>query len=314
VDYSPAHFWAEKNSNYGRTLRLNAAPTYNTTVVPLSARTVFVVQDSVKGGGSPFISTVGGSGDIISRLTKWPAMQPDPGLPVWRDKTANVFKEGATYLDGREIDGAVEGFQGRPELLTAVGGRNFNLGAFGFYNYLQDVTNNVDYGEVQGEIIVYDRVLDDAVRGQIEAYLMWKWLGLAREGYSVASNMTVSGEGKVNVSSFTQVPKFASSFTGTAAMEGSAYSFTVGADGSVAGKIDMGSVKMSFPASCTAAVSFTEGVKTGEYTLISCGGFVSDTEWILNLSNGTSRKVSLVSRNGALVLEVDTCGTILTIR
>ena len=283
--------------------------------MPLSARTVFLVQDSVKGGGTPFLSAVGGSGDLIPRLTQWPSMSPDPGLPVWRGTTASIFADGgATYLDGREIDGAVEGFQGRPELLTAVGNRNFTLGTFAYYDYLDLVVDKVDAGEVQGEIIVYDKVLEDDVRKSIEAYLMWKWMGVARDGYSVSENMTLTGNGSVTIASKDQMPKFDAQFTGAAAFGESAFDFTVNGDGSVSGAVDMGAAAISFPAACTANVSFADGMKVGVYPLIKGGEIASETSWTLNLLNGGSRK-AVISQNGGMVaLEVRSPGTVVTVR
>ena len=321
IDYSPAHFYEEigkdgvKLGNYGRTMRLNEYPKFTNEVTQLPAKTVFVVQDSVKGGGTPFLSEVGGGGDIIPRLTRWTSMLPDPGFPVWRGATATIFAEGgATYLDGRKIDGAVEGFQGRPELLTAVGNRIFNLGTLGYYNYLNNIEENVDCGEILGEIIVYDSVLGDDVRKQIEAYLMWKWLGVARDGYSVATNMTLTGSGSVTVASKSQMPKFDAEFTGAAAFEENVFDFTVNGDGSVSGVIDMGAAAISFPTECTANVSFADGMKTGTYTLVKGGTLSSGTSWTLNLQNGGSRIATIVQNNDSIVLEVRGLGTVVTVR
>ena len=315
IDFSPDYYWDEKGTNYGRTVRLNQLPVTNNTVVPLSARTVFVVQDSVKGGGTPILSEVNGGGDLIPRLTSWLDMPPDPGLPVWRGATAAIFGEGgATYLDGREIDGSVEGFQGRPELLTAVGNRNFTLGGFGYFRYLDSVVDRVDAGEILGEIIVYDKVLDSDVRKQIEAYLMWKWLGVARDGYSVATNMTLTGEGSVTVASKEQMPKFGTAFTGAAALDENAFDFTVNADGTVSGAIDMGNAAISLPTECTANVSFADGMRTGIYTLVKGGNIASGTSWTLNIRNGGSRKAVISQNGGTVVLEVKSLGTVVTVR
>ena len=325
IDYSPANFYDEitkegvQRGNYGRLMRLNKYPTLSSTTVPLdNARTVFVVQDSVKGGGTPFLSGVNGGGDLGIRLTKWPDMQPDPGTPVWSSAASAIFTEGteggATYLDGREIDGAVEGFQGRPELLTAVGNRDFTLGVFAYYKYLQDHSDKVDAGEILGEIIVYDKVLDSDVRKQIEAYLMWKWLGVARDGYSVATNMTLIGEGSVTVASKSQMPKFGTAFTGAVAFEENAFDFTVNGDGTVSGAIDMGAAAISFPAKCTANVSFADGMKTGTYTLVQGDSIASGTSWTLNIRNGGSRIATIAQNGDSVVLEVRGHGTVVTVR
>jgi hypothetical protein len=242
-------------------------------------------------------------------------MSPDPGLPVWRETTASIFADGgATYLDGRKVDGAVEGFQGRPELLTAVGNRNFTLGTFGSYKYLDSITNKVDAGEVQGEIIVYDKVLEDDVRKSIEAYLMWKWLGVARDGYSVAANMTVTGDGLLSVASSAQMPKIGGSFTGGISMKEDELSFMIDSEGIVSGLLDMGSAAVTFPKNCTAKVGFSGGVKNGTYTLISCGSIADGTVWNLNLTTSTGRKVSIVQNGGTVALEVKSPGTVITIK
>ena len=325
IDYSPANFYDEitkegaQRGNYGRLMRLNRYPTLDSKTVPLdNARTVFVVQDSVKGGGTPFLSGVNGGGDLGIRLTQWPDMQPDPGTPVWSSAASAIFTEGTvggtTYLDGREIDGAVEGFQGRPELLTAVGNRDFTLGVFAYYKYLQDFPDKVDAGEILGEIIVYDSVLGDDVRKQIEAYLMWKWLGVARDGYSVATNMTLTGNGSVTVASKSQMPKFGTAFTGAAAFEENVFDFTVNGDGSVSGVIDMGAAAISFPTECTANVSFADGMKTGTYTLVQGDSIASGTSWTLNIRNGGSRIATIVQNDGTVVLEVRGLGTVVTVR
>ena len=325
IDYSPANFYDEitkegvPRGNYGRLMRLNKYPTLSSTTVPLdNARTVFVVQDSVKGGGTPFLSGVNGGGDLGIRLTQWPDMQPDPGTPVWSSAASAIFTEGteggATYLDGREIDGAVEGFQGRPELLTAVGNRDFTLGVFAYYKYLQDFPDKVDAGEILGEIIVYDKVLDSDVRKQIEAYLMWKWLGVARDGYSVATNMTLTGEGSVTVASKSQMPKFGTTFSGAVAFEENAFDFTVNGDGTVSGAIDMGAAAISFPAACTANVTFADGMKTGVYTLVQGDSIASETSWTLNIRNGGSRIATIAQNGDSVVLEVRGLGTVVTVR
>ena len=320
--FGPSRRWVNycDSSYYGRTMRLNRYPTTGGTgVAALSAQTVFLVQDSSKGGGSPFLSAVNGSGNILSRLTNYDAMSPDPGWPVWRGTTASLFATGSTYLDGHAIDGAVEGFQGRPELLTAVGGSSFNLGAFAYYGYLTayyqaENPPSVDAGEIQGEIIVYDCALTEADRKGVEAYLMWKWLGTARDGYSVMTNITVSGGGRLNVESFAQMPKIGSSFTGTLALSETSFAFTVTAEGTVEGALSGGSGTLELPAACTANVTLERGVPPGEYALISGGSIAPGTDWTLNLVETTPRIVSLEVRGGAPLLVVRKKGAVFTVR
>ena len=319
--FGPSRTWVDYRdaSYYGRTLRLNRYPTTSgSSIVALSARTVFLVQDSSKGGGSPFLSAVNGTGNILSRLTNYDDMAPDAGLPVWRGTTANFFTSGATYLDGHEIDGAVEGFQGRPELLTAVGGSSFTLGAFAYYGYLNSYYNKesaptVDAGEIQGEIIVYGDVLGESARKGVEAYLMWKWLGLARDGYSVMTNLTVTGGGTLTVASLSQMPKTDASFVGTLALSETAFPFTVTSGGEVEGTLTCGGT-LAFAPSCTANVTIESGAPVGAYTLASGGAIASGTEWTLNLVGGSNRNVSLEVRGDALILNVVGKGMMFTLR
>ena len=188
------------------------------------------------------------------------------------------------------------------------------MGTFGYYKYLDSVVDKVDAGEVQGEIIVYDKVLEDDVRKRIEAYLMWKWLGVARDEYSVSTNMTLTGSGSVTIASKEQMPKFDAQFAGAAAFGESAFDFTVNGDGSVSGAVDMGAAAISFPAACTANVSFADGMKVGTYPLIKGGEIASETSWTLNLVNGGSRKAVISQNGGTVVLEVKSLGTVVTVR
>ena len=143
---------------------------------------------------------------------------------------------------------------------------------------------------------------------------MWKWLGVARDGYSVATNMTLTGSGSVTIASKDQMPKFDASFVGAAALDVNSFDFTVNGDGSVSGAVDMGAAAISFPAACTANVSFADGMKVGTYPLIKGGEIASGTSWTLNLVNGGSRK-AVISQNGdTVVLEVKSLGTVVTVR
>ena len=143
---------------------------------------------------------------------------------------------------------------------------------------------------------------------------MWKWLGVARDGYSVSENMTLTGNGSVTIASTEQMPKFDTQFTGTATFGESAFDFMVNADGTVSGLIDVGSAKISFPAACTANVSFADGMKVGTYPLIYGGEIASETSWTLNLVNGGSRKAVISQNGGTVVLEVKSLGTVVTVR
>ena len=92
------------------------------------------------------------------------------------------------------------------------------------------------------------------------------------------------------------------------------FDFTVNGDGSVSGAVDMGAAAISFPAACTANVSFADGMKVGTYPLIKGGEIASETSWTLNLVNGGSRKAVISQNGGTVVLEVKSLGTVVTVR
>lgn len=320
IDYSSSRF---PSSVQGKSLRLQeyTGKTENQyRVDSVTARTVFLVQDSSRGGGTPFMSTVGDTGTQLSpRLTKFPDMPPDPSFPVWRNKSAMTFRDGATYLDGRKVDGLKQGFNARPELLTAVGGVDFPFGALGYCLYMDDVAVDVrpDVGEIQGEVMVYDRVLSDDDRRTVEAYLMHKWLGTVNGGYGVYTNVTVGGDGKVVVKDPRQMPRLAADFTGSVEMASETLSFTV-SGGVVADALDFGTHEVSFPSECTVRVTFTPSAKTGTYRLVTSGGDLSGTEWILDATSASGtfgrRRVHLEVSGGNVDVCVEPAGLILNVR
>ena len=319
LDYSPSHFPGNKQ---GKTLRLQhynmMADAY--AVDAVTARTVFLVQDSSKGGGTPFMSTVGDFGSQLSpRLTSYPSMLPDPALPIWRDKSVNTFKNGATYLDGRQTDGSLWGFNARPEVLTAIGGVNFQFGTSGFYQHMEGVAEDIrpDAGEVHGELLVYDREISAADRRKVEAYLMNKWLGTVNEGYGVYTNMTITGAGTVTLASAGHRPKFAAGFVGSITIADDAYAFTIGENG-VEDALDFGGGTVSLPASCTLNVTFATAPRAGVYRLISSGGLAASVDWTLNLSCVTGsmrhRPYRLIATDGNVELRVEPKSIMISFR
>ena len=318
LDYSSSRF---PSSKAGRSLRVqHCGVTATYGVDPVTARTVFLVQDSSRCGGTPFMSTVGDTGTQLSpRLTKWPDMPPDPYLPVWRDKSAKTFAAGATYLDGRSVDGVRQGFNGRPELLTAVGGVDFPFGTVGYCLYMDDVAVDVrpDVGELQGEVMVYDRALSDADRRKVEAYLMHKWLGTVNEGYGVYTNVTLHGAGSVSLASGAQMPRFAADFSGAVSLPASSLAFAIRGD-AVEGALDFGGGTVSLPAACTLNVTFDPAPRTGVYRLVSAGGLAMPVEWTLNVTSASGstrrRTCRVVVTDGNVDLHVDPAGISVSFR
>lgn len=318
VEYSP--YWLGGTKASGLCMRFQNYPpaSGDYSVVPVSARTVILAQDSVKGGGTPFMDTVAGS-SIVPRFGKLDTTGDvaNPGAPIWRGNSVNVFKSGATYLDGQPVDGTVAGFNGRPEILTAVGGANFNFGVLADCQYLEGhAPNDVDAGEILGEILVYGQELGESQRKAVEAYLAWKWCGKAINGYAVHTNLAITGGGTVTVGSLAQMPKFAADFTGTADFSAiSRLDFTIDP---VARTVD-GAIAISgtiaLPATVTAQVAFASRIKSGKYTLVTAAGGLDLVAWRLDLGDvSVPNKVKLNVSATKVELEALPPGMILIVR
>ena len=275
-------------------------------VQPVTARTVVMAQDSSKNGGTPFLDTVAGN-TLSPRSRPYATYGATTAAdPIWRDNSVNVFGGGQTYLDGKAIDGTRAGFGGRPEILTAVGGSSFTLGAFGYVSYLDARTpNDIDEGEIQGEILVYNQVLSDADRKTAEAYLAWKWCGKAINGYACRTNLTLTGSGAVVVGDVGQMPKFDSSFVGTVSLPNAdSLNFSVSRDTTeVAGALVL-SGAAEFPSEVTVNVAYSGRPKGGEYVLVSAGSGLDNSTWTLAAVPGVKAKLVVTSTAVKLAIPI----------
>lgn len=319
IDFSPFYGNNDKKAS-GCCLRFKTVPYASSdySVSPLSARTVLMAQDSSKGGGTPFMDAVMGS-TLMPRLGKYDVTgdAADCGVPIWRNSSA-VFAGGATYLDGLAVDGAVSGFNGRPEVLTAVGCTNFSLSVFGDCLYLEGhQPNDIDAGEVIGEVVIYGDVLSDVQRKAVEAYLSWKWCGNAINGYACHTNLSIEGSGTVKIGSLEQMPKLAPGFAGTADMSAiSELDFVVHPEtGAVDGALSMSS-SVALPSAVTAKITFSPKMRKGVFTLVEAAGGLDQTNWTLEIvgdASGSGR-VRLDVSPTKVSIEVPRRGLVMTAR
>lgn len=263
----------EHADNQGNTMRFSTYPASGTTCNPIQARTVFLVSDSVFGGGTPFMGDVsGGSSGPGARIN--PKDAPDPRLPIWRAATAvNIFgsaKGGVTRLNGVEVPGESTGFTGGPEVLTAVGNATFNLGVFGNYQVLENVVGLTDNAEVQGEAIVYGDVLTAAEMATTEAYLMYKWMGTLPEGFDSHVGLTLTGAGTVELAGLTGLPVFGDGFEGTVVLPVGELVLTVGQEGYTGPFLDFGEGVMDLSRVTAITVDVAEGAPFGVYPIAAC--------------------------------------------
>lgn len=193
------------NKYEGNALRMNLMPTLATGKdAPLSGvLTVMMVMDSSQGGGCPILESAISGGNLL-RFGTSDMFCKDWSRPIWTTKAVNnYFGSGSeTYLNGLAVDGSKQGFTGAPEVLTAVASKEFVYAGTGGYAYKDwayvkdgDTNPHTDVGEIAGEILVFEKVLDDVDRQMIEAYLMRKWIGCYPVGahYGSLDGLKVTG-------------------------------------------------------------------------------------------------------------------------
>ena len=103
---------------------------------------------------------------------------------------------------------------------------------------------------------------------------MKKWLGKARAGYSDATAATVTGSGTVTAALPQQLPALSETFTGTVALSGTAFDFTLTTN-AVGDHVVTPSISvpgtLAVAAAGTVQVHFAVPPPAGIYPLITCG-------------------------------------------
>jgi len=285
----------------------NGEDSATTGVVPVNVRTAFVALDSSNGGGMPLLDSVGASGQIKARVPTTSC-----STPIWTNTTAAAVINGTTRLDGKAVDGTKTGYSGWPEVLSLETTANVAINYFGYYGNDAAATPNA---EILGEILLYDTVLDDATRADIEAYLMRKWTGRLPAGYADFRDATVTGSGTVRVLNTANLPSF-ENFDGTGVVTQAAFAFTLdpSATPAVPDALTM-LCALELPAACTATVTCATKPRAGTYTLVSAASFTKSTDWTLNAAGTTGNAtLKLRATNNALLLDVINPGAAIIIR
>lgn len=248
-------------------------------------KTLFVVQDSSKGGGTPFLDDVSGSA-IKPRHTKddvsTKTLEQLAGMPIWSGSSAEKIRTSETYLNGLRVNGEKRGFNGAPELLTTMSpsGQTFDLGALDAYNPKTDTTKP-EAGAVLGEIIAYNKYLSESERRNIEGYLMWKWFGGVRDGFAYLKNMSVEGSGSIRARSLADIPSLSADYKGDVTITGQTEAgFTI-SDGEVKNAF-MSEGRLTMPKKCQVVLTVDSLAQDGAYTLIKVAGGLSGTTWTLD--------------------------------
>ena len=315
----PSRRWIDFNdteedvgNGYGNTVRLQTVGTSDGTAntdTPLTAKTVIMVQDSVRGGGSPFLTKVLGQ---PNRRTA------DYRTNVWDGKDTPAAMTGAALRLNGVSTRASDGFTGCPEVYAVCASEDMTIGAFGNIYSTQGYSYENQRGEIQGEILVYRDALSDDNLAGLEAYLMSKWLNKLPEGYADLSKATVTGSGTVSAAKWSQLPKIGAEFSGTVTATSMDVNpaFSIAADGTVVGAVLAPDATLSLPTACTATVTLPDArLAAGEYTLVDCKGW-GETAWTITVTDPKSakRNVTVTAADGRIVLKVAPLGMMLLLR
>ena len=272
----------------------------------VDVRTVVFVSDSFRAGGNPLLEGVATSGAWGLRL---PYQKTDPlSTPIWVGATSAVTG-GKTRLNGVEIDGTKTPYTGEAEVLSVVTTGNCKLGNLG-YIYSSEMQSG--YGEMLGEVLFYSTALDATQVKTIEDYLLYKWMGVAPEGYGDFTGATVTGAGTVAAKCAADLPTFGTGFTGAVQLtESSDFAFTY-KDKAIADALDFSGGSYAFADGAKVTVHVATRRRPGEYTLITAGSLGGTVpELVLDgaeADKGNEKLYSLAIKDNKLVLVVKRFG------
>ena len=301
------------DGNVLRFIPYNKSPSSG-NAVSQTFRTLLVALDSGRGGGGTVIasgSVSGGSGDFRRRES---ATLADA---IWPSACSANVKNGVTRLNGAVVEQA-KGLTGAPEVLslTAAG----NVSALCVDTYVNTESANgvlKQQGTVQGEMLLYDSVLDAEVLANLEAYLMGKWTGVLPDGWSDLREATVTaGTGTVSAVA-AKLPKFGDGFTGTVVVPDTSFAFTFdGAAGTVTDAFIARGATLDLPAAVAVTVDCAnmQGAQATSVPLFDVAGFANSVAWTFTATNAGGKKLRLREEGGKLMLDLLDAGTMVILR
>ena len=287
----------------------------------VNVNTIIMAVDSRRGGGTAFFDgsnvNTEQSGGIKKRATS------DPSTPIYQPGTGAILTGGKTYLDGIEIDGTTQGYNGRAEILSVIPNGDYPLLSFAILGNSEEEKRCGDansWAEIEGEILLWNRALGDAERNKVEAYLAYKWLGIAQAGYSAMGDATVTGAGTVKAASVDMLPKFGAGFTGTVEVPSvTAFDFTVNTENGVTtcvNPFDLGGGTMVLSGEITVTVNGT-GSRPAAGSSIKVFGWGTEpagVTWNFVQTGTAETRGDLVKKTDGIYFEVPTSGMILLVR
>ncbi len=148
-------------------------------------RTVFWVLGSQEGGGLPLGTKDNADSSNFKRSPIGAASDV-----IWASDSLAQY--GVTRIHGAVVNGRTTGFNGGYQLMTLVADRNCIASAFATHKNLE-----LTGGQRLAEVIIYERLLLDQERRDVEAYLSRKWFGNPGSGYAggdvVINDVSVDG-------------------------------------------------------------------------------------------------------------------------
>ncbi|MCX5654761.1 MAG: autotransporter-associated beta strand repeat-containing protein, partial [Planctomycetota bacterium] len=143
----------------------------------------------------------------------------NPATPLWCGYTSDRIRNGQTYVNGSLVDGTSYAMP---------------TDSYNGYNLVEVLTNgdpvqadsfNKDRvfhagNQSQAEVIIYDRVLTDEERLQVEAYLNVKWFGIGGGGSAadllpIATALSITGGSTLDLNGVTQQVASLSDYSGS---------------------------------------------------------------------------------------------------
>ena len=266
-------------------------------------KSAFFVLDTTAGGGSQLLTRYSGETGFAKRA------EPKASA-ILSDASDAGVKAAAVRLDGKSVDGLTELYTYCPEVMSLVIPENEEgapVKQFGYTGY------NSGNREIMGEILLYNKTLDDETRGAIEAYLMNKWLGKLPGGYADFRAATLTGSGVVAAEGPEYLPRDLVGFTGVVEFSRTAWDFKLGKDVAAAeGLVDLTGHVLSLPATVTVNVA-CKGAAGGRHLLFKFDSLASSTQFVLGTVTGRGA-VTLVVEDDAVYADCVKPGLMLIFR
>ena len=315
--FGPTLPWIDYNgtnetptTSNGNTLRMFTDNT-GTADQKVNMKMGFIVQDSMRGGGTPFLDNILASGKVKARLAK-PA-----SYPMYETDTDTRLTQGNVYLNGEQVD-YKNGFTGGPEVFTFTATDSFPVGYYAYIGNSQD-GYTYKYGEIQSEVMLFADVLPEADRQGVEAYLMKKWLGYGPKGFVDFSSATLDGAGTFVAQSGTVAPNLASTFAGTLRVGGEtgAFKTTLVTDGGKSVLTDVWAAEeatLELPPTVTITIDAVGRPRPGDYVVMSAKS-LGETTFTLTGDVQIARSgVELVKEGNSVILRIAASGMMMLIK